>query len=229
MDFSAINQIDINILHCLNGSDNLLLDHFMQYSTLGYTWIPLYLAIFFLVVKNNETMLQIGITVLGILFGVLLASGTDNLLVKPLIERIRPINDPYVKYTLDILKGVGEKDYSFFSAHAANTFAIATFICSLTRSLSLSIIMFSWAILNSITRLYLGVHYPSDVCTGILWGILAGFLSYRAYHYIYYKYSPKINYISSQYTSTGYGHEDIDAIISVFTMSLVILLILSVI
>ncbi len=229
MDYSNINQIDINILHSFNSSNNLLLDHLMQYSTLGYTWIPLYFAIFFLVVKNNETMLQICITVLGILFGVLLASGTDNLLVKPLVERLRPINDPYIKYTLDILKGVGEKDFSFFSAHAANTFAIATFICCLTRSLSLSIIMYIWAIINSITRLYLGLHYPSDVCMGMLWGSLVGIISYKVYHYIYYKYSPKINYISSQYTSTGYSHEDIDVVISIFVMLLILSLIISVI
>lgn len=217
------NVIDDNLFPLMNGSDNLYLDSVMATFTSAYTWIPLYLSLVFLVIRNNETMRQILMILFFAVVAVLLSGGIDDAIIKPLVMRIRPLNEPLLGLSVDTLNGVTEKSFSFFSAHSANTFAIATFIGLLVRSNMLTCIMYGWAMLNAITRVYLGVHYPTDILVGMVWGCVMGCISYIAYNYVFYKHSPRINYISSQYTKTGYSYGDIDFVISImaFTVAMV--------
>ena len=207
---------DLGILHFFNGSNSLFYDTLVQVLTSGFTWIPLYLALFYLVIKNNETMVQIGLAIGYAVLCVVLSGGIDDMIVKPLVARLRPTVDPHVKFTIDIVNGITEaKQFSFFSAHAANTFTIAAFFALLVRSRLLNAALFTWALLNGWTRLYLGVHYPSDVLIGILWGCVVAVLVYWFYFRTYRRISPALNYVSSQYTVTGYNRGDIDMVLTV--------------
>ena len=207
---------DLGILHFFNGSKSLFYDTLVQVLTSGFTWIPLYLALFYLVIKNNETMVQIGLAIGCAVLCVVLSGGIDDMIVKPLVARLRPTVDPHVKFTIDIVNGITEaKQFSFFSAHAANTFTIAAFFALLVRSRLLNAALFTWALLNGWTRLYLGVHYPSDVLIGILWGCVVAVLVYWFYFRTYRRISPALNYVSSQYTVTGYNRGDIDMVLTV--------------
>ena len=221
MDFSTIQNIDFQVLQWFNGSNNVILDQLALVLTSGFTWIPLYVVLFIVVMRNNETMMQIGLVVGAALLCILFADGFADGIIKPLAERWRPSNDPLVKYSVQVVDNLRMKDYSFCSAHAANTMSIAVFFSLLVRSRMLTIAMIVWSQVNCWTRLYLGVHYPLDIATGLLLGSVVGFLVYLFYHRMYRRISPEIKYISNQYTSTGYDHDDIDMIMTVLMLVLV--------
>jgi undecaprenyl-diphosphatase len=51
-----------------------------------------------------------------------------------------------------------------------------------------AITMFTWAILVSYTRIYLGLHYPGDILTGWIWGALVGYGFYRLMIFLQQRY-----------------------------------------
>ncbi|MEI3069752.1 MULTISPECIES: phosphatase PAP2 family protein [unclassified Prevotella] len=221
MDFSKIQDMDMQVLSIFNGSDNIMLDQMVQILTSGLTWIPLYVMLFFVVMRNNETMGQIALVVGSAIFCVLFADGLVDGIIKQLAERWRPSNDPTFKYMVQVVDDIRLKGYSFCSAHAANTMSLAVFFSLLIRSKLLTITLVIWSLINCWTRLYLGVHYPSDILCGMIIGIIVGILVYLLYYKIYLRISPKINYISNQYTSTGYDHDDIDKAMVILMLTLV--------
>lgn len=221
MDFSKIQDMDMQVLSIFNGSDNIMLDQMVQILTSGLTWIPLYVMLFFVVMRNNETMGQIVLVVGSAIFCVLFADGLVDGIIKQLAERWRPSNDPTFKYMVQVVDDIRLKGYSFCSAHAANTMSLAVFFSLLIRSKLLTITLVIWSLINCWTRLYLGVHYPSDILCGMIIGIIVGILVYLLYYKIYLRISPKINYISNQYTSTGYDHDDIDKAMVILMLTLV--------
>lgn len=221
MDFSKIQDMDMQVLSLFNGSDNIMLDHMVQILTSGLTWIPLYVMLFFVVMRNNETMGQIALVVGSAIFCVLFADGLVDGIIKQLAERWRPSNDPTFKYMVQVVDDIRLKGYSFCSAHAANTMSLAVFFSLLIRSKLLTITLVTWSLINCWTRLYLGVHYPSDILCGMIIGIIVGILVYLLYYKIYLRISPKINYISNQYTSTGYDHDDIDKVMVILMFTLI--------
>lgn len=227
MTLESIIEFDQQLLLWFNGSDSLFLDRMSDMLTWGFTWTPLFLALFFLVVKNNETMPQIVLVTCCAGLCILLADGMADGIVKPLVARPRPAMDPYLKYLVDVVDGHRGSGFSFFSAHAANTMSLAVFFSMLVRNRLFTVVMVLWSLLNCWTRLYLGLHYPVDIVCGLLWGIVSGLISYMVYHKFYYKISPKINYISSHYTSTGYSMADIDMVVVVVAGTLAIVTVLA--
>ncbi len=227
MTLESIIEFDQQLLLWFNGSDSLFLDRMSDMLTWGFTWTPLFLALFFLVVKNNETMPQIVLVTCCAGLCILLADGMADGIVKPLVARPRPAMDPYLKYLVDVVDGHRGSGFSFFSAHAANTMSLAVFFSMLVRNRLFTTVMVLWSLLNCWTRLYLGLHYPVDIVCGLLWGIVSGLISYMVYHKFYYKISPKINYISSHYTSSGYSMADIDMVVVVVAGTLAIVTVLA--
>lgn len=134
MMFVSCLLTDLEVLHFFNGSDNLFIDQLALVLTSGLTWIPLYLTLFYIIVRNNETMAQIGLAVMGALVCVALSEGITDGVVKPLVERWRPNNDPILKYSIQVVGNLRGSGYSFFSAHAANTMSIAMFFSLLMRA-----------------------------------------------------------------------------------------------
>lgn len=221
IDIQTILDADRDLLFVLNGSDSLFLDRWMVFLTSGFTWIPLYVALLYLVIKNNDTMSQILLIVGCSLLCVVLADGVADFISKPLVCRWRPCNDPMIKYAVRVVGGLRGSDYGFFSAHAANTFSIAVFFCLLVRSKLLGTSLVVWSLVNCYTRMYLGLHYPLDILCGLIWGGIVGCLAYYVYNRVYSRIAPANNFISTQYTSTGYSLDDVDIVELVLVSTLI--------
>lgn len=203
-----IIAFDKELLLALNGSHSLFIDGLAQVLTKAATWIPLYAALIYLVIKNSENVRQI-CTIIGCAVMCAVLAGTiDDTIVKPLVARFRPTHDPEIGILVDVVDEYRGGSYGFFSAHAANTFSLAIFFCWLVRERFLSTALVVWSLLNCWTRLYLGVHYPIDIFVGLLWGGIVGSFMFFVYSKINIaSYSDK-SFISTQYTSTGFTRDD---------------------
>ena len=174
-------QFDKHLLLMLNGSDSVFLDYVVMTLTNAKTWIPLYLALFYVVIKSNMTKKDILFIVAAAGFCVLCAGGFDDSIVKPLVARWRPTHDPQIGMLIDTVDNYRGGNYGFFSAHASNTFSIALFFSLLMRRRWLVVTLVCYSLVNCWTRLYLGVHYPGDITVGLIWGSIVGYCIYRLY------------------------------------------------
>lgn len=222
MDMDTIIQMDKQLLLAINGSDSLFVDYLAKTLTTAATWIPLYVSLFYVVVKNNDNFRRIICILACAGLCVLFAGTVDDLLVKPLVARLRPTHDFQIGMLVDTVDGYRGGKYGFFSAHAANTFSIAVFFSLLMRSRIVTLLLVGWSLTNCWTRLYLGVHYPLDILCGLLWGGSVGTGIYFLYRYVDRRLLHSDNdYVSSKYTSSGYRYSDIYIVALVLSLTLI--------
>lgn len=223
----TLESIDREALLAVNGSDSLYLDRLARVLTTALTWVPLYISLFIIVLRNNDNVRKVLMVVGAAGLCVLLAGSIDDLIVKPTVARWRPTHDPVIGAVVDVVDGYRGGKYGFFSAHASNTFSIAIFFCWLVRNRLLSVAMIIWSLTNCWTRLYLGVHFPGDILVGLTWGFIVGSGVYYLYYRLTRRMSSGRKLISSQYTSTGYQRSDGDLPIAVLVFTLIYALIKS--
>lgn len=222
MDMDTIIQMDKQLLLVINGSNSLFVDYLAKTLTTAATWIPLYVSLFYVVVKNNDNFRRIICILACAGLCVLFAGTVDDLLVKPLVARLRPTHDFQIGMLVDTVDGYRGGKYGFFSAHAANTFSIAVFFSLLMRSRLVTLLLVGWSLTNCWTRLYLGVHYPLDILCGLLWGGSVGTGIYFLYRYVDRRLLHSENdYVSSKYTSSGYRYSDIYIVALVLSLTLI--------
>ena len=220
-----LQDIDRELLLGINGSDSLYLDRLVRTLTNGLTWIPLYLSLFYMVMKNNDNFRRLLLVLGGAGLCVVLAGTVDDEIVKPLVARWRPTHDPQIGILVDIVDGYRGGKYGFFSAHASNTMSIATFFCWLARSRRLSFALVIWSLVNCWTRMYLGVHFPGDILVGLIWGITVGTGVYFLYRRLTRDmYMPR-NLNPAQYTTTCYRRLDCNWPVAVFIYTLLLVFI----
>ena len=171
-------EYDSAALRYLNGLHAPWLDPIMLFLTQRIIWLPLYLFLSYLVIKEYKK--ESWIILLGIGLTVLLADQVTSSIMKPYFARFRPSHEPSLEGLVHIVEGYKGGKFGFASSHAANTFGAATFFFLLFRNTKKLIIwLFVWAALVSYTRIYLGVHYPGDILVGALVGVIAGLAGYK--------------------------------------------------
>ena len=223
----TVIEWDRLVLGVINGHHTMFLDTLMVVLTSGPTWVPLYIALLYLVIKNNENVAQILLVITCVIFCMFTTEFVTEGIVKPMVARPRPGSDPEWMNMVHAVFDRRSTDYSFFSAHASNTFGIAVFFSLLVRNKCFTWFMIAWALVNCYTRLYLAMHYPSDILVGILYGTVVGAVAYLVFWGANRLFMPKQKYVSSHYSTTGYDIADVDVVACVMASTFVLAVIVS--
>ncbi|MFZ6010904.1 MAG: phosphatase PAP2 family protein [Bacteroidota bacterium] len=178
-----IIELDKKILLFFNGYHTPWLDPVMLLVTKTVFWIPLYLFLLYLVMKDYKK--ESWMVLLGIGLTILLADQITSSFMKPYFARLRPSLEPTLQGLVHLVDGYTGGKFGFASSHAANTLGTATFFWLLFNKEKRWVgLLFLWAFGMTYTRIYLGVHYPGDILVGSLIGILSGIAGYRLYTWI---------------------------------------------
>lgn len=176
-------HIDTEILLAINGWHASWADTLMWIVSAKTTWIPLYLLLIGLLVWRYRQpaptpikWLQkvpacvVMIVVIGLAVGAadFIASG----ILKDWVARPRPTRVPELEGMLHLVNGYKSGQYGFVSSHAANTMAVALLFSLIWRNKIATVGLMLWVAANCYSRMYLGVHYPTDILGGLIVGSL---------------------------------------------------------
>jgi undecaprenyl-diphosphatase len=164
----------------LNGSDSVFLDNIMWIVSRTSAWFPFYffvaLFLFYNTVKKKAVL-----TLLFFVLTIVLCDQFSSGLLKPFFERLRPTHHPDFKDLVDIVHGHRGGGFSFISGHASNSFGFAVFLSLIFRNRWVTIVALMWATAISYSRIYLGVHFVSDVVGGMLAGTFIALIMYAIF------------------------------------------------
>ena len=183
-------KYDAQLFTFLNGLGNQSWDGFWLIVTEKWSSIPIYAVLLYLIYRNYG----LKSTLIIMVSAALMITATDQLanLFKHGFERPRPCQVADLQNTIRfVAKRCGR--YGYFSAHAASSMAAAVFIGLLLKKFYryLPFILLLWMVFIAYSRIYLGVHYPLDVITGMFFGSIIGFLAYILARWAMKKYDSK--------------------------------------
>ena len=171
---SSAQNLDIRILRSVNSPEKLPSDRFFQFvsNSAGYlvVGIPVIMGSTALIEHDDKLLRNSCVT-----FAAVALNSVITLAVKYPINRTRP----FITYP-DITKKSAAGSPSFPSGHTSSAFALATSLTLSYPKWYIIVPVYSWAGTVAFSRMYLGVHYPSDVLAGALVGAGSAWLT----HYI---------------------------------------------
>lgn len=187
MEFlNLLKSWDKDFFLFLNGMHSPLWDYSMTLFTLTPVWILFYGTILFIIGKKHGKK---SLFILVAIALMILCTDQFSGILKHTVQRLRPSNDPAFSQLVHVFFRKGGL-YGFVSAHAANTFAIATFTTLLFRNRRYAVFIFLWATMIVYSRIYLGVHYPGDILFGAILGIGVGIGIFKLLNYAESRLSP---------------------------------------
>ena len=164
----------------INGTNSYFLDNTMWLFSDLKIWIPIALVLIINLIYKTSWIKSLSILV-AITVVFVLCDQFSSHLIKPLFERARPTHYPGIMESVRTLNGYTGGRYGFISGHAANSFGFAMFTLLLFRNRYYTIVILIWAALISYSRVYLGVHFISDITAGAISGIIIGTIIYKIY------------------------------------------------
>ncbi len=171
-----IIQCDKNLLVYLNGLGTENWDGLWLLITNQLSWIPLYLLFFYMIFRSFGWKKGLGLLLLTAL--MITFSDQFTVFIKNSFERLRPNRDPSINEITRIIKN--NSSFSFVSGHATTSTAVTLLMhLRLKKYYPYTGLFFIWPLLFSYSRVYLGVHFPIDVLTGALLGLLIGYSFFK--------------------------------------------------
>lgn len=216
---NTINQGDRSLLTAINFDGPTGYDFFWAMYSDKWTWIPFMLVIVYCLLRPGNwrhRLLMVGsVALLFVLSDFVVSSFIKNVICRP-----RPSHDPAVMDLLSYVNGYRGGAYGFPSNHASNGFAAATFLALLLRNRWVTLSAFLWAIGSCYSRMYLGVHYPSDILCGAMLGIVFAII-------IFFLYKKAAKRLALPPYRDIYVSKEMLAIPVIFLLTVVTLLLLS--
>ncbi|MDR1332604.1 MAG: phosphatase PAP2 family protein [Tannerella sp.] len=195
-----ILHIERDAFFWLNGGHTPFWDSAMWIYSGKTVWIPMAVLILFMLFyrkKMKESLLILFFLVLALTLCDQFASHV----CKPLFMRLRPTQHPDFMNEVQTVYGYRSGMYGFISSHAANAFGFAVFTLLLLRDRWYAAGILTWATVMCYSRIYLGVHFISDIVPGMFAGALFGFLCYQLYRFVRSKVAGGAGDASSVYSA----------------------------
>lgn len=190
-----LEKIDRDILLFVNGLHNDFFDSVMWGISSFYVWIPFYAFFAFLLIKKYKV--KAVVLILLAASTIIVADKISVVLFKNVFERYRPTHNLEIKELIHVVNNYRGGMYGFVSSHASIGFAIATIMSLFYRKKIFIYPVFIWVGIVCYSRMYLGVHYLSDIICGGISGAIIAFLFYYIFNYFFSKKYPGWNTIKS--------------------------------
>lgn len=178
MNWQEIHKFDQALTLEINSWDSVVTDPIWQFFSNIPVWIPMYVAIIACLFWRLGWKRGLMMTLAAVLTFTFCDQFSNY--IKDLVCRVRPLNDSFMlENGLNVLERASSS-FSFFSAHSANSFGLATCtylgfrLDNRLRYRGYAAWMYSWATLVAISRIFVGKHYLGDILAGSAIGVLAG-------------------------------------------------------
>ncbi|MCH2215375.1 MAG: phosphatase PAP2 family protein [Flavobacteriales bacterium] len=187
-----LELIDRELFLWLNGFHADWLDQPMYWMTDARVWTPLYVFFLWAIARAYNWKVSL-LALLGVILVVALGDRISVELFKEVFQRYRPSRNLELYDLVHIVNDYRGGKYGFVSSHATNFFGIVTFLFMVLKKPypKSAPFIFLFAALISYTRIYLGVHYPSDIVCGTALGALIGWSVYHLFNRFVWKLPPK--------------------------------------
>jgi undecaprenyl-diphosphatase len=182
-------ELDIALLKAINGLFIYGFDKTMLVISGTATWIPLFAYIIWQLIITHGKKFGIYAILLAVL-SVGISDLVSSRIFKPSVQRLRPSHTEKLQDELHYAKDSNGNDYrggnyGFYSSHASNFAALTLFLLlALPRHYRLQSILILATMLTSLSRIYLGVHFPTDILMGLFMGGMFGYVFYRLFAFI---------------------------------------------
>ncbi len=182
-----IHSVDRALFFLINHAHSPLADKVMW--TLSQTW-PIVLLLLALGFGRYK---KVGLRpaaefLIGCAMVVAVTDFSANM-IKHGVKRPRPTHNTEIQERVQVVNDYKGGAYGFFSSHAANTMAVVMLALLHLKEIALRyrIWLLALPLVVAYSRVYLGVHYPSDIAAGILYGCVTGYIGHRLLTLYFFK------------------------------------------
>ena len=154
----------------------------MWFASGDKSWLGFYaLLLLLIIIKFKQQSWWLIILVIPL---IVVSDQVASSILNPWAMRLRPSHQPALQDMLHYINNYRGGTYGFVSPHSFNMFSLASYL-SLTVRAKIKwrpYVLFPWALFVAYSRVYLGVHYPSDVIVPMILGISNGIGFAMIYH-----------------------------------------------